>query len=209
MANIYKITNPKGKIYIGQTTNLRDRMYHYSNADGGSMGKKILNSIKKYGWENHEIEVIEVCDDDKSNMREIYWIKHFNSYHNGLNLTEGGFSGKHSKETCLKKSKSMMGKTHTDETRKKMSESRKNHSMYTNEWKEKMKKGAWSSNTSSKPILQFDKNNNLIQKWKSSRKAALELNISIGNISSALNGRYKSAGGYVWKFVYLSKWIRK
>ena len=33
----------------------------------------------------------------------------------------------------------MTGKKHTPETKKKMSQSKKNHPMYTNEWKEKMK----------------------------------------------------------------------
>ena len=33
----------------------------------------------------------------------------------------------------------MTGKKHTPETKKKMSQSKKNHPMYSDEWKEKMK----------------------------------------------------------------------
>jgi group I intron endonuclease len=52
MVGIYKITNPKGKVYIGQSTNIEERMKHYINKNGKRQ-PKIFYSIKKYGWENH------------------------------------------------------------------------------------------------------------------------------------------------------------
>jgi group I intron endonuclease len=200
MAHIYKITNPKEEVYIGQTIDLKGRMHRYSTVSKSSLGRSIYNSLKKYGWDNHTFDVIEVCEENKLNERERFWIKKFNSFNKGLNLTEGGSSGRHNHETCLKKSKSMTGKTHSKETRQKMSDTKKNHPMYTKEWKDKMRKGAWSSKTSAKPILQFDKEHNLIKEWESSRKAARELGLHIGPLSSALNGKYHTCGGFVWKF---------
>lgn len=50
-----------------------------------------------------------------------------------------------------------------------------------------------------KQISQYDLNNNFIKKWDSLSQAATTLNISIGNISSAIHGVRKTAGGYIWK----------
>ena len=48
MIVIYKITNPLGKIYIGQTKNYTQRLYNYSNPNSNQIGRKLYNSIKKY-----------------------------------------------------------------------------------------------------------------------------------------------------------------
>ena len=46
----------------------------------------------KYGIENFSFEVIEECEKEKLNDREIYWISFYNSNNknNGYNLTNGG-----------------------------------------------------------------------------------------------------------------------
>jgi group I intron endonuclease len=200
MAEIYKITNPKDKVYIGQSLNSLDREKSYRNEYKTHIGPKLYNSIKKYGWENHKFEIIEECMEEILNEREKYWIKHFNSVNKGLNLQYGGKGGRPSEETKLKKSKSMTGKKASLETKIKMSNSKKGHSMYNDEWRSKMKK-VWSLPSSvSKPIFQYDKDGIFIKEWESSLKACQELNIGTGTISSALNGRYKTAGGYIWKF---------
>lgn len=90
---IYKITNPKGRIYIGQTINFNSRKKYYKT----SIKKDQLllyNSIKKHGWENHTFEVLEVCTREKLSELEIYYIKKFNSFNhpNGMNATMGGDS---------------------------------------------------------------------------------------------------------------------
>lgn len=51
-----------------------------------------------------------------------------------------------------------------------------------------------------KPCLQYDKNNHLIKRWDSLKQASKELGICKSTISMCLNGRYETAGGYVWKF---------
>lgn len=86
---IYKIINPKGKIYIGQTTNFKKRLYHYKNYLCDRQFK-LYNSLVKYGYDSHLFEIIEICDYEIIDEREIFWIKLFDSYKNGLNLTEGG-----------------------------------------------------------------------------------------------------------------------
>ena len=46
--------------------------------------------MNKYGIEHFHIEQLEECDDSIVNEREVYWIKFYNSYHNGYNATYGG-----------------------------------------------------------------------------------------------------------------------
>jgi group I intron endonuclease len=57
---IYKITNPKNKIYVGQSLNVFDRWETYKrlNCKGQT---KLYNSLKKYGFENHKFEILEEC----------------------------------------------------------------------------------------------------------------------------------------------------
>lgn len=52
----------------------------------------------------------------------------------------------------------------------------------------------------SKTILQFDLQGNLIAEYPSAREAYRTLGINNKNISSALNGRIKTAGGFKWKY---------
>ena len=92
MGVIYKIANTiNGKIYIGRTQQKLDRRItqHKYDSKKGSLG--IGAAIRKYGWENFTVEVIEKCLVEKLNEREIFWIAELNSKApNGYNLTDGG-----------------------------------------------------------------------------------------------------------------------
>ena len=109
---IYKITNPKGNIYIGQSTNIYERWnvgHKYSHTRKKGVGNKLKNSYKKYGWENHIIEIIEECSIDVLNEREIYWTIYYDSYKTGLNSQIGGFTGYHSDEWKFNQSQNNKG----------------------------------------------------------------------------------------------------
>ena len=56
---IYKITSPSGKIYIGQSVNIKDRIKAYKCGHCKEQ-PFVCNSILKHGWENHKFEIIEV-----------------------------------------------------------------------------------------------------------------------------------------------------
>lgn len=86
-AFIYKITNPSGKIYIGSTVDLKDRIYRYKTARVGRQ-LKIKHSIIKYGWDNHEFEIIFECDEiDKYKYEAFYGAKFQVLGDDGLNLS--------------------------------------------------------------------------------------------------------------------------
>jgi len=89
---IYKAQNLKNrKIYIGKsdkTLNER-KQRHYKNVRRG--GKtNFYNALRKYDKQDFEWSIIEETFD---NMRETYWIKHYDSFKNGYNMTEGGTGG--------------------------------------------------------------------------------------------------------------------
>ena len=127
MSGIYKITNPKGKIYIGQSVNPTLRLSHYKRFDCKEQ-PKIYNSLKKYGVENHVFEILCYCDTSELNEKERYYQELYNVLENGLNcrLTNSNDkSGFLSLETRQKMSLSQKGKKFSKESIVKMSNSRK------------------------------------------------------------------------------------
>lgn len=54
---VYKIVNPKGKIYIGSTKNFAKRMNHYKTMLCKNQ-IKLYNSLLKYGFEKHIVFII-------------------------------------------------------------------------------------------------------------------------------------------------------
>ena len=72
MIGIYKITSPSGRIYVGQSRDIEYRWYQHKSLRYDSYGK-LVNSLKKYGVENHVFEVIEECEFEDLNIRERYW----------------------------------------------------------------------------------------------------------------------------------------
>lgn len=88
ISGIYCWTNlVNGKKYVGQTTNLSRRPFFHISDTSKSL---ISEAVRKYGIENFSLEILEFCEIDKLNDREIYWISELNSYKNGYNATLGG-----------------------------------------------------------------------------------------------------------------------
>lgn len=74
ICGIYKITSPTGRIYIGQSEDIPRRFKDYKNIGVGLQSQpRIYNSLKKYGFEAHDIKVIESCNIEDLNCRERFW----------------------------------------------------------------------------------------------------------------------------------------
>lgn len=131
MIGIYKIINPKSKIYIGQSIDIEKRFKTYSSLSCPSQ-IKLLNSFKKYGVDNHIFEIIEECDLDNLNERERYWQDFYNVLDFGLNL----------KKTNTFEKKTIM----SEETKNKISNSKKGKKVHSDEYKEKLRKRMLSNN---------------------------------------------------------------
>jgi group I intron endonuclease len=135
MVGIYKITNPKNKVYVGQSWDIsnREKYYRLSQCEKQT---KLYNSIKKHGWESHKFEIVHELPPDISqevmNIYEVfYWQQHKDCGFEMLNVRYPGSNGKLSEETILKLKKSakgkfngekngMYGKNHTNESIEKM-----------------------------------------------------------------------------------------
>ena len=149
MGIIYKTINIlNNKIYIGQSV--------YNNDNYYGSGIKLKRAILKYGKENFKKEIIEECELEKLNEKEIFWIDFYKSDQFGYNISKGSQYGwmkglKHRKDTIEKMKISNSGekngfyhKKHTEETKQKISESLKNSesfqkSMKSDERKDKLR----------------------------------------------------------------------
>lgn len=93
MAYIYLISNDvNDKVYIGKTLTTVSERYskHIYDAQNSTDNSAIHNAMRKYGVEHFTVHQIEECSNDVLSEREIYWIKYYNSYEYGYNLTRGG-----------------------------------------------------------------------------------------------------------------------
>lgn len=94
-SGIYAIKNKvNGYMYIGQSKNINNRwINHRSNLNNNRHhNQKLQNAWNEYGEDNFEFIVIEKCEQDVVDDREIFWIAYYNTsdrYH-GYNLSTGG-----------------------------------------------------------------------------------------------------------------------
>ena len=122
MGEIYCITSPSGKKYIGQCVKFLSSgkkwgynsrwKQHILDSKNKNYCRLLNNAIKKYLPENFTIELLHECDIEELNEYEKYYINLYNTFTtNGYNLTTGGNSKCiHSNETNELKRKNMIGK---------------------------------------------------------------------------------------------------
>jgi group I intron endonuclease len=218
MIGIYKIINPKGKIYIGQSIDIESRLKRYKCISTSTKGQvKIYRSLVKYGVDNHKFEILCICEEFELNKKEREYQELFDCVNNGLNCVytkTKDKSGKVSLETLIKMSNakigntSFLGKKHNQETKNKISLSKIGikHSKDVNikkgrKWRVSNNKGRFGADSSkSKRLYQYDLNGNLIKEWSCGADAARELNYSAGNICMVCVGKLKSYKKSIWKY---------
>ena len=225
MGLIYKVTNKiNQKIYIGQTSNTlgERKKQHIQSAFNSRRPTKnyFHKAIKKYGIDNFQWEILEdnILEKDL-NKREKYWIKYYNSYLNGYNLTEGGDSFNNiekwrQENPQLAKESAQRGcqimkhilTLHPEKEEQRKENSKKGMQKYfqehEQEWREKSyqiylkhkeqvdKQFEEFHKQQSKKVLCI--NTNII--YPSASEASRQTKISQGNISACCRGERKSAG---------------
>jgi group I intron endonuclease len=159
-----------GKKYIGQAVNLRIRKgVHKRNLEKGIDCPCFQRAWDKYGEENFKFYILIQCDISKDpellNKLEVFYIKYLHSHASewGYNVSWGGRSSrtgmKHTEETKKKMSKTAkehlnnwhMGKKRSEESKKRMSEAQRGrkHSEKQNKSNADAKQGVKRSYTNS------------------------------------------------------------
>lgn len=183
---VYLYISPSTKCYVGQTFDEKSRRKTFLTKSHYA-GNKIDRARLKYGTKNFTYEVLFECDFSSYeegypilDIIEEYYIKYYNSYKNGYNMTEGGskdFRGyKVSKEFRKKCAIRMTlnnpfkGSKHSAETKKLISEANTKY-----------------------PVIMINKITNLEEmEFRNASEACVYLGLS----NKARNDIYKVCRGY-------------
>lgn len=121
MVGIYKITSPKGKVYIGQSWDIEKRwnQHCYGNA------QQISRSIQRHGRDAHCFEVVhELPSDVSQSVLTAYEQLYIDSYRDTgavmMNNRDAGSAGKMSDETKVKMSNARKGKPLCEQAKQKL-----------------------------------------------------------------------------------------
>jgi len=148
ISGIYKITSPNGRVYIGQSLDIKRRFDQYRRIDKGcSSSPKLYRSLLKYGSEKHKFELIESCSIDLLNEIERKWQDHYNATSNeNLNCiltktdSKSGVGKSISEKQKAQISLVHKGKVYSQETRNKIKLARSKQ-IITEEHKRKISEG--------------------------------------------------------------------
>ena len=139
ICGIYKITNlVNNKLYIGQSKDLYERLRKHKESlkNNYHFNKHLQRSYNKYGKDNFDFEIIEVCSYELLNDKETFYIDKYNTMNSnyGYNKESGGKVKTVSAETKRKQSLMRTGTKASEETKRKMSLSRmgENNGFYNN-----------------------------------------------------------------------------
>lgn len=214
MGVIYKISSPSGRLYIGQTQNLRKRINSYKcDIKKNRKEIKLHNSLRKYSWDAHILEVIEKVEDCLLDEREIYWIAFYKTYcyeyPRGLNMTKGGDGNNGSWMHDIKRREKQAkrftgngnpfyGKHHTEEFKarksKEVSEYNKQNGIKVPEW------GIQKSRLQKiKPVLVYDNKGIFLREFESYAEATKFTKCSSRDIYNSVSGKRTHAKGYVFR----------
>ena len=193
---VYMHTCPNGKRYIGITQQTPEKRWR--EGKGYRNNLNFVKAIKKYGWNNLSHEILySGLSKRMAEMKEIELIAKYKSNQKefGYNIDNGGHSGG----------------TRGEETRKKISATRKGqtagrkHWHYNQHWNERVRKKMSESHAGTSERVKCVETGSI---YNSIREAARQKNISHNDISKCCRGvkYYNTAGGYHWQFAKEEIW---
>lgn len=230
MTGIYKITNKiNGKFYIGLSNNIKRRWSEHKTPKNINRTTNIAKAFRKYGIENFEFEVIEICEADKLAEREMYHIEKLKPEYN---MNEGGVGnlgheisdefklhlkncGKKQWESMTEEDKKRrisnnlkgprIGHSVSDETRAKLRSHNlgKKQSSETIEKRASKLRGVHKENKHRfKQVAMLDRETlEVVREFESIKSAAEFVGAGSDLICAVLKGRGKTAKGYCWKYL--------
>lgn len=207
MIGIYKIISPSGRIYVGQSIDLKRRFFDYNRLSNCKSQTRLYNSFIKYGVENHVFEIIEITQAYNLNERERYYQELYSCISKkGLNckyVSTNLKSGVVSEFTKNKLSLVKKGFKHTDESKKlvsinnsrywkgkkrpPMSEEQKNKISKSNFGKKRDKETGFKISEKISKILVSD-----MGIFYTYKEASLVYNIKETTLKAMINGQNKN-----------------
>ena len=138
---VYKIENLiNGKVYIGQTKECFQRRYwlhRWELKNGTHKNSYLQKAWNKYGEKNFKFEVIEILPKEEIDNREKFWIKKYKNLNMCYSIQDGGQPDKVVELSLEMRQKigelnrqRLLGSKLSEETKRKMSLSRKNKHQY-------------------------------------------------------------------------------
>lgn len=127
---IYRIFHKgSGKSYIGQSLNIKQRLrtHKWRLSSNQHDNQHLQNAWNKYGNDSFEWQTLEICERTELNEKEQFWIDTANAMFGVYNiaLIIDGTSKSHSEETRRKMSESLKGRKVSEETKLKLREGMK------------------------------------------------------------------------------------
>jgi len=198
-----------GKYYIGSGVNLYTRLSDYFQdwyyLDRGNL--PIVRAILKYGMGNFALLILDFTEKEDTLTREQYWIDELKPEYNILTQAENSKGYKHSPESIEKMKQKALGRKHSEEVRKAMSENRKGENSsffgktHSEETKAKFREIALSRtklHRSGKSVEVLDLQTNQTVIYNSMRDAVKALNTHLSTlfrrekngITKPFRGRY-------------------
>lgn len=216
---VYKYTSPDGKVYIGCTSEDMDTRW----SKGYCHNSDLRSDIKNFGKDNFKREILasDLTEGDAYSMEQelIHKYRAINS-DSIYNISNGGkgnpgYHHTHTEEAKRKIREDSLGRHHTEETKKKLSDTRKGdrNPMYGKHPSEETRRKLSESRKGRKHIHHNVKRNRTgtYRKrvmcvetgkiYESVTKAAEDTDWSISYISSVCNGDRDTTGGYHWVYI--------
>lgn len=193
------INNINGKRYVGITSKSNPE-HRWNHGRGYKENPHFRDAINKYGWESFDhIIVFDGLEEAQAKSKEIELIAKWktNDRNFGYNMTVGGDGTKGyipSDETRAKLSKARLKENLSEETLRRRSEGLRGR-VFSEEHKRKI------GDSNSKAVAMFSKGGNYIRSFRSAYDAETTIGVNRSHISQCCNGKRKSTGGYLWRFV--------
>lgn len=194
---IYCHTNKiNGMKYVG-CTHLNPLHRWQKDGNGYEKHTVFADDIEKYGWENFTHEILEygIIGKNIAFEKEREYINRLNAiWPNGYNKEDGGIHGSTNPNKPHKEKRPKTGWHHTEETREKMRDAIKNSETHSMEQRVHH----------SKPVDMFSKDGEHLNRFYGAAEASRQTGVDMGQICKVCKdqtGRYKTAGGYIWKYV--------
>ena len=187
------INKINGKKYVGQDC--------YNRPGYLGSGKALKMAIKKYGFKNFEKQILCKCNSQsETDLMEKYWIKTLNTIEDGYNILPGG-KGNGYKEYIVNMSVSLSGEKNPmyGKSLKDVLIDKYGYEIGTKKWDDaNNKRSINGKNKGTKPVIQLDKDGNIINEYDSMSQASEITGANINGIRSVCNGNAKTAGKFYW-----------